>query len=258
MIQNLRSSLRGKVLDFLGSFAKPAPGVHILNGHRLINTEDSVNLFKIVLEHLSKNALLICPDEAVILIKEKANVDKPMIAFSFDDGFSECYSHFAPALEDFGIRGLFFINPNYVEGDDQYIELFNKNCVHTQGKKPMRWYHVEELNKRGHIIGAHTLDHVMIKGNDEKALKHQIVDCKQIIEKHIGKECDYFAFPYGRLDNVDETAIFIACENFKFVFSQSNYKHYYSFNDRVINRRHFEPFWPLNHIDYFLSCKKTY
>ena len=254
----MRAQLRKVALDILGFFSKPAPGVHILNGHRLIDTTSNDNLLGNVLKHLSNNTRLINPDDAVRIIESRTYVDEPMVAFTFDDGFSECYSHFAPALESYGIKGLFFINPNFAEGDDSYIDSFNKNRVHTIGKKPMRWEQIKELLDRGHIIGAHTLDHVMIVGDDVNGLTHQIADCKTIIKDRIGNECDYFAFPYGRLDDVSDKAIEIACSCYKHVFSQSDYTHYYSFDGRVINRRHFEPFWPVRHIDYFLSCNKKY
>lgn len=42
---------------------------------------------------------------------------------------------------------------------------------------------------------------------------------------------------------------------YKYVFSQSDYKHYLSYGDKVINRRHFEFWWSLSHILYFLSKK---
>ena len=89
-------------------------------------------------------------------------------------------------------------------------------------------------------------------------LEHQIGDCKKVIEERLGSRCEYFAFPYGRLEHANPKSIEIACKHYKYVFSQSDYKHYYSFDGRVINRRHFEPFWPVNHVRYFLSCKKTY
>lgn len=257
MKEYLRKKARDIILDNLGLISKPAPGIHILNGHRITN-ELEPETFRMLLSRLSKYVIFIKIEEAIELIQGKVTPEKPLVAFTFDDGFMECYDIFAPILEEFQINGLFFVNPNYVEGDEEYIKNFNNNVVLTRDKRPMRWRHLKELSHRGHIIGAHTMDHYMINSDDESILKFQIEACKDIIEENIGKPCDYFAFPYGKLNHANKMSVDIACRRFKYVFSQSDYKHYFSFDGKVINRRHFEPFWPIPHIHYFLSCNKKY
>lgn len=256
-MSTLRQFARNRVLDFLGAFSRPANGIHILNGHRTLD-ENEPETFRLMLKALSQKATLIKVEEAVQMIMNHEQPAKPLVAFTFDDGFMECYDIFAPILEEFNTNALFFVNPNYVNGDEHYIENFNNAIVMTPNKRPMRWEQLKELSERGHIIGAHTMDHYMINTNDEDTLKHQICDCKKVIEASIGKTCDYFAFPYGKLTHANQLSIDIACLHYKYVFSQSDYKHYFSFGNRVINRRHFEPFWPHRHVSYFLSCNKSY
>jgi len=256
-VMTIRSLIRKSILDILGTFSKPAPGIHILNGHR-IQQETEPETFRKILSELKKQVEFVRIEEAIQAIESHESPNKPYVAFTFDDGFMECYNIFAPILEEFGTNALFFINPNYVEGDEQYIRHFNEHIVMTPDKQPMRWEHLKELADRGHIIGAHTMDHYMINTDDENTLKYQIEECKKIIAEHLGKECECFAFPYGKLSHANLLSINIACQTYKHVFSQSDYKHYFSFDNRVINRRHFEPFWPYKHISYFLSCNKTY
>ena len=254
---NTRTFLRGKVLDILGLYSKPQKGIHILNGHRIQN-EIEPETFYTQLKQLSKYVKFIRIETAIDMIVNKIEPSEPLVAFTFDDGFMDCYDIFAPTLEKFGVNAMFFINPNYVEGDESYIQHFNEHIVMTPNKLPMRWTHLKELSERGHIVAAHTMDHYMINTNDIEVLKYQITTCKKVIEEKIGKECLYFAFPYGKLTQANQTSIDIACKTYKFVFSQSDYKEYFSFNGKVINRRHFEPFWPVNHVKYFLSCKKKF
>ncbi len=253
----VRTFARNRVLDLLGAFAKPAPGIHILNGHR-IQDETEPETFRKLLRRLSEHVKFIRIEDAVQAIVRHEQADTPLVAFTFDDGFTECYDCFAPLLEEFGTNALFFINPNYVEGTDEYIRHFNEHIVMTPHRRPMRWEQLRELSARGHVIGAHTMDHYMINSDDKETLEYQIKDCKAIIEQHIGNPCDYFAFPYGKLTHANRLSIDIACEYYPYVFSQSDYKHYFSFEGRVINRRHFEPFWPYRHVFYFLSCNKEY
>ncbi len=253
---SLRSIARTQVLNVLGAFATPAPGIHILNAHRVQCDKQDMQRFHEMLQQLSRQVEFIRIEDAVERIARHEQPDHPQVAFTFDDGFTDCYDYFCPVLEDFGINAMLFVNPNYVEGDEAYISHFNDHVVLTPGKRPMRWEQLKDLSDRGHIIAAHTMDHFMINSNDAEVLRHQIVACKPVIESHIGKPCNYFAFPYGKLSQANELAINIACEAYKYVFSQSDHRHYFSFDGKVINRRHFEPFWPINHVRYFLRCHK--
>lgn len=257
MYMRARTFLRARALDILGHFATPQNGIHILNGHR-IQKEAEPETFKKQLEELSKYVKFVKIETAIEMIMNKIEPQEPIVAFTFDDGFMDCYNIFAPVLEQYGVNAMFFVNPNYVEGDSAYIQNFNAQIVMTPNKMPMRWTQLQELSNRGHVIAAHTMDHYMINCDDTETLKYQIITCKNIIEENIGKPCDYFAFPYGKLTQANKKSIDIACATYKYVFSQSNYKEYFSFDGRVINRRHFEPFWSINHVKYFLSCKKNF
>lgn len=252
----LRSLFRSILLDALGALATPANGIHILNGHRIALENPRKETFEQQLKKLSRWVAFADFDEAVRLIRSHAQVEKPVVAFSFDDGFEECYTMIAPALERYGITAAFFINPNFITGCETYIHNFTQNTVFTPGKRPMNWPQIKELHSRGHIIGAHTLDHYNINSSDTAELEHQIGDCRTVIEQQIGSACDYFAFPFGRLEHANSQSINIAAKYYPHLFSQSDYKNYFSFEGRVINRRHFEPNWPIGHVNYFLSCKK--
>lgn len=254
----IRNIFRDSALDILGLFAIPAKGVHILNGHMIHRTDPKIDIFRYQLKELKKLSTFIKIEDAIDLILQRKNVNDTLLAFTFDDGFEECATMIAPALEQFGINGLFFINPNFVEGNDKYIKDFTENIVRTPGKKPMRWDQIMQLSNNGHLIGSHTLDHYRISSEDTIELEHQIGDCKVIIETKLKTSCDHFAIPFGSLEHTNSKSINLALKNYKYVFSQFDYKNYFSFNGRVINRRHFEPYWPVGHVTYFISHPKKF
>jgi hypothetical protein len=116
----------------LGIFSKPANGIHILNGHRIALHNPQSGIFHRQLQCLKKQVRFIRFEEAVELIVRKTKVNEPLVAFSFDDGFEECYTQIAPVLEDFKTNAAFFINPNFVDGDEKYnphyqINVFKKS-----------------------------------------------------------------------------------------------------------------------------------
>ena len=254
----LRKNVRNFVLDVLSLNSIPQPGIHILNGHFLSLKQDALpDIFRRQLSALKGVGIeFIDFDSAVELIDKKDFPSgKCMVAFTFDDGFEECFTKIRPVLNEYGIKAGFFINPNFVNGDKEYQDNFKKNIVYTN-KSPMNWDQINQLKDEGHIIGAHTMDHLKLDIQDIHVLEYQIGESKKVIKTMISSECQYFAFPYGKMEHISELGIEIAQKHFNYIFSQSNYMYYFSANNRVINRRHFECDWPYNHVIYFLKNKR--
>lgn len=258
--KKIRGALRHIILSVVGNFKRPSPCIHILNGHMADwhhdNDADGERFFA-QLKALHRYCDFVNFEDAVSMIENGVIPSRPTVAFSFDDGWRDCFTQIAPQLEKFGVNAMFFINPNLIDAaennDRDYIENFTVNTTKSPGKHPMTWSQIRNLQKRGFSIGAHTLDHYCINDDDTEELEHQIGDCRTIIETRLETPCDNFAFPYGRLEHANMKSVKIACKHYRHVFSQSDHKHYRSFGGLVLNRRHFEPFWPVSHVLYFLS-----
>ena len=253
IIRFCRQTGRDVVLRLGGFLAKPSDGVHIITGHMSHRKNPSPIYMEQLMNKLSKTVRFIRIEDAVAMIKNNEVPNEPLCAFTFDDGFEECYDCIAPVLEKYGTNAIFFVNPSFVEGDDEYIRHFTEDTVHTKGKRPMRWEQLRELQERGFIIGAHTMDHYLTAKDDENELRYQIIECKNVIEEKLGESCEYFAWPSGTFEHTSLKAVEMACNTYQNVFSQTDSRHYFSFDGKVINRRHFEPFWPFSHIMFFLS-----
>lgn len=255
----MRTLLRNAYLNIIGSFKNPQPGIHIINAHFVtpgISEESDWLIFEGFLKYLNKHCELITIQEATQLISKRQFSQKEcMVAFTFDDGFEECYTTIAPLLEKYNCRGAFFINANYISSGLSYQNQFNERTK-TYTKKPMLWEQVIDLHKRGHVIGSHTLDHVNMAELLENELELQLDTNKKILEEKLNYKCDYFAWTYGQLQHFPEVALNQTLKYHKYIFSGTNYKNYFSFNGKAINRRHIEAFWPKSHIKYFLSTKK--
>ena len=254
----VRAALRSGVLSAVGSHARVANGVHILAGHHMGATDlKDREVFRNLLKHLATQARLVNVETASRLIKQEEEVDEPMIAFTFDDSFMDCYSHLAPTLEEFGINAAFFINPAYVGADVHYVEWFNR-VVNLPGKLPLTRDMVKDLANRGFVIGAHTIDHADLMSPDGAFLKHQIVDCKKTVEEISGAPCDWFAWTYGNYRHISPMALELALDTYNMVFSSDNYTQYSSHGGRVQNRRHIEVDWPQSHVRYFLRHARSF
>lgn len=254
----MRHFLRNTTLSLWGRFKKVAAGVHIVNAHYISKNDLPKEIFHDLLSELSKQADFISIEDAVSAIKQKTHQNHKLIAFTFDDGFEECFTKIAPVLKEFKTNAAFFINPAFIDADNDYKNYFLNNMVHTPHKNPMTWEMIRELHSQGFVIGNHTYNHCKLVGLDGDELNRQIVLSKQYIEQKLNAPCHYFAWTYGGLKDIDDAALSLALQSHKYVFSSDNYMHYFSFNNKVFNRRHIEGNWPLSHVVYFLSKPKTY
>lgn len=63
---------------------------------------------------------------------------------------------------------------------------------------PMNWKELSLLAESGATIGSHCMDHICCHDNQDNAeMFRQITLSKNILEKELGAECKYFAYPNG-------------------------------------------------------------
>jgi Predicted xylanase/chitin deacetylase len=254
----IRYYLRDIYLRIAGSFSNPTSGIYILNSHFVSPVEPCYEKYCEFLGFLRRNCDFIRIEDAVNIIKNKEISKDCLLSFTFDDGFEECHSIIAPALEEFKTNAAFFINANFINGDTEYKENFTNRILETPGKTPMNWKQIKDLQKRGHIIGSHTLDHVNMNSKNYELINLQLSENKRQIEYYTNHPCEFFAYPFGELKHINNDTLKLAEKYHKVIFSATNYKKYFSFNGRVLNRRHIESWWPQSYINYFLSAKRKY
>ncbi|MEO6627542.1 MAG: polysaccharide deacetylase family protein [Aquihabitans sp.] len=214
-------------------------------------------VFGQLLRALSDEAELVRVEDAVARVKAGQVVDHPVIAFTFDDGFLECYQHLAPALHDVGVNAAFFINTRYVDASPDSIERFNRR-VNSPGRLPMSSTMVAELADEGFVIGAHTGDHQRLDTADPAVLSDQIVMGRTEVEEITGKPCPWFAWPFGTYNDMCDASIAVALDTYDTVFSSACNEQYSSHRGKILNRRHFEVYWPASHVRYFLRQPRVW
>lgn len=258
MSNRLRYYFRDIFLRIFGNFSRFAPGIFILNSHFVSRLHPDYDTFCEFLAFLKKNCELIGIEDSVALIKNKKKVSDCLVSFTYDDGFKECHSIIAPALEEFKINAAFFISGGFINGNDEYRQYFSDNILGVKNKTPMNWSDIKDLNDRGHIIGSHTLDHVNMNCSDYELIDFQLRENKRLIEMCTSHPCEFFAFPYGRFKDINDFTLNIAEKYHKYIFSGTDHIHYCSLDGRVLNRRHIESEWPKSHIKFFLSARRKY
>jgi peptidoglycan/xylan/chitin deacetylase (PgdA/CDA1 family) len=257
----MRTLLRKIFLDILSVGRKPSPFIHILNGHFIDERDNnfSEQHFELLIQKFLSSYHIISLDEAVSMITNKAIVDHPKLALTFDDGFLECYTKMIPVLEKYNVKAAFFINPMSIENkDDNFASSFIKNNLRVElSKKFMTWDMIREIQTLGHTIGSHTTSHANLKGLSSVELQKEIVQSKEEIERATEKVCNYFAFPFGNQNYFDKNSVDLVNQTYDYSFTSGLYSNYFFKGDiQILSRRHFECNWPINHIKYFTSGKR--
>jgi peptidoglycan/xylan/chitin deacetylase (PgdA/CDA1 family) len=114
-------------------------------------------------------------------------LDEAVVAFTFDDFPVSCYQNAAPALEDAGMRGTFYLASGLM-GRYENGQLIVDEAM------------VRDLSDKGHEIGGHTHDHVNVQRTPLGDLKEDVRRNDRIISKIVGHSKPVsFAYPFGMI-----------------------------------------------------------
>lgn len=153
------------------------------------------------------------------------------VSVTFDDGTLDQLEVAAPILDEFGVKGTFFVISGTVEPG-----IWDDNgTIRTI----MGWNDIKTLSRKGHEIGSHSYSHADMMESWRSGVFGDIAQVelelsREMIKDEIRKEVDSFAWPYWRtLPEVTEEGL----QYYKFikggVVSPSSYYANYG-NDPLI------------------------
>ena len=112
------------------------------------------------------------------------DIDTPKIVIiNFDDGWESQYTNAKQILDLYNFKATFYIVCNYV-GDENR----------------MTWSQIKDLDKEGHDIGSHTMNHVKLTQVSKKEMKKEIKDSKKCLSKK-GLSVNSFSYPFNDGDD---------------------------------------------------------
>lgn len=136
-------------------------------------------------------------DDLVDAMEGKRILPANSVVITLDDGWQNQYIYAFPLLRKYNMPATFFIFTNAI-GHTNYLT----------------WNQVRELSASNMTIGSHSKSHPHLNLiTDENKLRDEIAGSKSIIERHIGKRIDIFAYPFG--GSTDSTASFVKKSGYK-------------------------------------------
>jgi len=150
-------------------------------------------LFEQQLRYLKENGyVVITLEELERFLRHEQPLPKKAVVITIDDGYKSAKTVAAPLLKKYGFPATFFIYTDFVGG----------------GKHALSWEELRDLKAQGFDVEAHSKTHsnLAVPPPDETPAERaarldlEIVATRQMLEKRLGAEVPYFAYPYGGFD----------------------------------------------------------
>jgi peptidoglycan/xylan/chitin deacetylase (PgdA/CDA1 family) len=122
-------------------------------------------------------------------------LDRPVVAFTFDDFPMSVVDNAVPALDDAGMRGTFYLAGGLMGRFEN-------------GQKIVEIEQVAEIARTGHEIGGHTHGHINVQAHRRPDLLADIARNDREIAEIVGSDAPKsFAYPFGMISVPSKIAL---------------------------------------------------
>ena len=165
-------------------------------------------LFARQIAWLQENFELISLEEVQRRVQSGAN-HRPAVSITFDDGYADNCQQAIPLLVKEQIPCTYFVTlQSVLDGAAFAHDLTMGNQLAPNSLDQLR-----AMAAAGIEIGAHTYTHSDLGAiHDARLLKYELVDAGRELARLIARPVRYFAFPFGRYENLSAAAFAMARE----------------------------------------------
>jgi len=124
-------------------------------------------------------------DELYAYMKMGKKLPEKSIVITFDDGYKDNYTNAFPILKEFKFKATIFVITNAIDKDKNYL---TSNEIKSMDKNNIR-------------IESHTASHEHLDKIPYKDEVTTMTTSKSNLEKILGREINYIAYPYGEYNS---------------------------------------------------------
>lgn len=220
----------------------------LLDAYIPVDITHSSEVFRMQMAHIARNFIPVSLNDLPAYLGGCLPIPKRAVIITFDDGFRDNYEIVAPILEQYGLRGVFYVPTSAVDGRPiwfvrlrywsvesrktmaEFLEASSRCASASEPEREkflstleransvtdnltMTWSQIRDLSARGHIIGSHTLNHPNLAKIDKLEAKREIDLSKVELERRLGFPVKHFSYPNPILvPNWNETTIELCAE----------------------------------------------
>mgnify|MGYP000524829517 CR=1 FL=1 len=120
----------------------------------------------------------------------KAHLLRRPVVVTFDDGLADFLSGAVPVLTKYRFPVTLYVTTSYVGSTSLWLKAEGE-----QNRQMMTWSELRELE--GVEIGGHSHTHPQLDVWPLEKARSEIFLCKEILEEHLARPVQTFAFPHG-------------------------------------------------------------
>lgn len=201
--------------------------VRILMYHNVRN-EDLDKFEQQIVYLINKGYKFIDYNTLTQYLSGKIKLSTISILVTFDDGFRSNYK-ISRILDQYDIKGIFFIPPAYINSANREIEkkfikhnLFLDDFIGevTDDLCALSWNQLIQMKRHGHTIGSHTNTHIRLSDTEDLMVLHEELNTsKSILELKTENNISAFAYPFGDIRSITKETLYIATTYYSYIFS---------------------------------------
>jgi len=203
---------------------------HHINWHLgdlvTLTPEDFENHLRVLAE---KGIQPLFLNEVIEYLRGEKGLSRPAVALTFDDGHLDNWVYAFPLLKKYGAKATIFVITSWMTDGEKRNHWLGGDGVHSlpaipthQGSKEkaargdfsagLRWEEAQTMQASGLVdIQSHThwhrdyflMEKKIPRLNPERRslLVEDLARSKELIEKRLGKKCQFLAWPWGKYDS---------------------------------------------------------
>ena len=114
---------------------------------------------------------------------------------TFDDAYACIITHVLPVIQELDIPITVFVPVSFI---GKYNE-WDENLSDYKKINILSWDEIEKLSPNPLItFGSHGMNHISFANLSKNQIESELKESKEILETHLQRKVDYFAFPYGQ------------------------------------------------------------
>lgn len=133
---------------------------------------------------------------------------KDDIRITFDDGYGNNFEHAFPLLKKYGLKATVFLITDFIDGKIGSKEF----CGKYLDLRPLTWDEIRIMGDSGIAFGSHSKTHPVLASLSRDAIRTELSESKERIERSLGHAIDSFTYPFGGRSSFNAIVAEVAVE----------------------------------------------